>query len=98
MQDPPATIVELPAGTPPRHSSQVGLLVSACQLHLARVQSLSYHHAKLFSCSRGHAWHAWHAGNFTADQTDDLTDYKPDELASIFRWRNFFRDHKVFTL
>jgi hypothetical protein len=36
-----------------------------------------------------------HAGNFTADQTDDLAGYKPDELASIFRWRNFFRDHKV---
>ena len=58
------------------------------------LQSRSCHHAESMTCRHGRAWHA---GNFTADQTDDLTDYKPDELASIFRWRNFFREHKVST-
>ncbi len=35
------------------------------------------------------------AGNFTGDLSDDLSAAKPDELASVFRWRNFFNDHQV---
>jgi hypothetical protein len=40
---------------------------------------------------------AFYSGNFTADQTDDLSAAKPGELASVYRWRNFFRDHKTYT-
>jgi hypothetical protein len=74
-----------------------GTVAQQCMpdMSLQGFQSRSFHRAELTACSNVHAWRA---GNFTADQTDDLTDFKPDELASVFRWRNFFRDHKVSTL